>query len=197
VSAERAEGVRRDGWGLVARLFHWGVGSLVLVTIAIGAAMTSAGFEGIRNALYVGHKSIGVLILVAVPLRALWRLVTPTPELPSSISPRERRLAHATHLGLYALLLIMAVTGYLRTVGGGYPIEVLDALGVPPLVGEMEVWADRFSVIHAFTAYLLVAAIATHVAAVGYHAMFGERRILSRMWPPFASGRGDAQERRS
>ena len=189
--------MRERGWGLVARLFHWGVGGLVVVTIAIGAAMTSVGFEGVRNALYVAHKSIGVVILVAVPLRAVWRLLTPTPELPPSISPQERRLAHATHFGLYALLLLMAVTGYLRTVGGGYPIEVLDALGVPPLVGEMEVWADRFSVIHAFAAYLLVAAVATHVAIVGYHAMFGERRILSRVWPPLPSRPGDQPEETS
>lgn len=175
------------GWGRISRILHWSVGVLVFATIAIGVAMTSAGFEDVRNALYVGHKSIGVVLLVVVPLRALWRLVTPTPEMPTSISTGERRLAHAAHLGLYALLATMAVTGYLRTVGGGYPIEVLDALGIPPLVGEMPVWADRLSVIHAFVAYLLVAAIGVHVAAVGYHTLFGERRILSRMWPPLGA----------
>lgn len=182
------EGTGRSGWGRVSRLFHWGVAGLVFGTVVIGVAMTSAGFEGIRNSLYVSHKTIGVALLLLVPLRALWRLATPSPPLPDSIPAGERRLAHATHWGLYALLLVMAVSGYLRTVGGGYPIEVLDALGIPPLAGEMPLWADRLSVLHAFTAYLLVAVVAAHVAIVARHALFGEDAILSRMWPPWGSG---------
>jgi len=85
----------------------------------------------------------------------------------------------------------MAISGYLRTAGGGYPIELLDALGIPLFVGEMPVWADRFSVIHGFVAYLLVATIAVHVAAVLHHTLFGGVNVLSRMWPPVASDRDD------
>ncbi len=185
----------RSGWSTPSRLFHWVVALLILVTVPIGIAMTSEGFEGVRNGLYVAHKGIGVLILVLVPLRALWRWLTTEPPLPDEIPADERRLARATHLGLYALLLVMAVTGYLRTAGGGYPIELLDALGIPLIVGEMPVWADRFSVIHGFVAYLLVATIAVHVAAVVQHTLFGGVDVLSRMWPPVASGSGEADDR--
>jgi len=174
----------RSGWSTPSRLFHWVVALLIFATVPIGIAMTSEGFEGVRNGLYVAHKAIGVIVLVLVPLRALWRLVTPSPELPEEIPPKERRLARATHVGLYGLLLVMAVTGYLRTAGGGYPIELLDAAGIPPLVGELPVWADRLSVLHAFVAYLLVATIAVHVAVVLQHTLFGRVNVLSRMWPP-------------
>jgi len=181
------------GWGRASRLFHWLVALLVFATIAIGAAMTSVGFESVRSSLYVGHKAIGVALLLLIPLRAAWRILHPAPALPESIPQAEQRLASATHAGLYLLLFGMAVSGYLRTVGGGYPIEVLDAIGVPPLVGEFPIWADRLSVLHGFGAYLLIALIAAHISVVGYHALFGERRILSRMWPPFA--RGGAMQR--
>ena len=175
------------GWSVPSRVLHWGVAALVLVTILIGVAMTSEGFDGIRDGLYVAHKGIGVILLVLVTLRAVWRWATPSPPLPASIPETERRLATYTHRLLYALLFVMAVSGYLRTVGGGFPIELLDALGIPPLVGEMPIWADRLSVLHGFVAYLLVATVAAHVAVVVQHTWFGGTDILSRMWPPFRS----------
>ncbi len=177
------------GWSTPSRLFHWTVAALVLVTVPVGVAMTSEGFDGVRNTLYVSHKGIGVVLLVLVTFRAVWRWLTPAPKLPASIPEGEQRLARFTHRLLYVLLFVMALSGYLRTVGGGYPIELLDALGVPPLVGEMPVWADRLSVLHAFVAYLLVATVAVHVAVVVQHTLFGRTNLLSRMWPPFRSGR--------
>lgn len=177
-----------NGWSTPSRLFHWSVAALVVVTIPIGIAMTSEGFDSIRNGLYVAHKGLGVVLLVLIVGRVAWRLITPAPPLPSTIPDGERRLAAFTHRLLYVLLVVMAVSGYLRTVGGGFPIELLDALGVPPLVGEMPVWADRLSVLHGFVSYLLVATVAVHVAAVLQHTLFGKTDILSRMWPPFGSG---------
>jgi cytochrome b561 len=160
---------------------------LLVVTIPVGVAMTSEGFDGVRDGLYIAHKGIGVVLLVLVMLRAVWRWVTPAPALPTSIPEGERRLARVTHRLLYVLLFVMAVSGYLRTAGGGYPIELLDAIGIPPLVGEMPVWADRLSVLHGFVSYVLVATIAVHVAAVLQHTLFGRTDVLSRMWPPFGS----------
>jgi cytochrome b561 len=176
-----------SGWSVPSRLFHWTVAALLGVTIPVGIAMTSEGFDTVRDGLYVAHKGIGVVLLVLVALRAVWRWLTPSPPLPSSIPEGERRLARLTHRLLYVLLFLMAVSGYLRTAGGGYPVELLDALGVPPLVGRMPVWADRLSVLHGFLSYVLVATIAVHVAAVLQHTLFGKTNVLSRMWPPFGS----------
>ncbi|MEM5499502.1 cytochrome b/b6 domain-containing protein [Paraglaciecola mesophila] len=65
------------------------------------------------NALQI-HLSIGVTVAVVVVLRILWRSASPMPkEEPGS------KLAHlAAHLGhyaLYAVIIIMPITGYLGT----------------------------------------------------------------------------------
>ena len=165
---------------------------LIVTTVPVGIAMTSEGFRGISDALYVTHKGLGVLILATLVLRLLWRLVGPSaPPLPEAIPHLERRLARWTHRLLYALVGAMAITGYVRTVGGGFPIELLDVLGVPPLVSENEVLSTRLSVTHKFLSYVTVAVLALHVGAVMQHTLITRNGVLWRMWPPWR-GRGSS-----
>jgi len=165
--------------------------AMILVQVPAGIAMTSEGFRGISDALYITHKGMGVLVLVVLAARLAWRLLgPPPPPLPEAIPPEERRAARWAHRGLYLLVGLMAVTGYARTVGGGFPIELLDALGIPPLLPENEAWADRLSVAHKFLGYATVAAVALHVGAVVQNTVFVRNGILSRMWPPWRGGGG-------
>ncbi|TVR53740.1 MAG: cytochrome b [Gemmatimonadales bacterium] len=173
----------------ITRLFHWVIAALVFVMIPVGIAMTSEGFAELRNQLFILHKGLGTVLLVLVALRILWRLLHKPPPPPPTMSLLQRRLAGLTHGFLYVLLVVMTVTGYVRVVGGGFPIELLDRFGIPTLLPEMPVWADRMSVLHKFTAYLLTGAIAAHIAAAVHHALFEKDGIMSRIWPP-VGGRG-------
>jgi cytochrome b561 len=177
------------GYDRGSRLFHWLVTVLVCITVPIGIAMTSEGFDGWRDAFFVTHKALGIVILVVVLLRGAWRILHPAPPLPEAIPEAERRLARAGHRLLYLLLVGMAVVGYARTAGGGYPVEILDVMGIGPLVPEMHGIADALSVVHKFGAWLLVAVIAVHVALVLQHTFFGKTPILPRMWPPWGTKR--------
>ena len=91
------------------------------------------------------------------------------------------------HWGLYALLLTMAVSGYVRVTTGGFPIESLNALGIPPLLAKNEPLAKAAKAVHATCALGLIALIAIHVAAASYHGIVRRDGVFSRMWPPFSS----------
>ena len=178
-------------YSLPARILHWATFLAVAVTVPAGMAMTSEGFGDVSNSLYVLHKGLGVIILTLLLLRLLWRVAGPgEPELPGELPAQERTLVKWAHRGLYLLLGTVAVIGYWRTAGGGYPVEILDALGIPPLVPENESLSVKLSVAHKFLAYLAVVAIALHIAAVLHHTFLRGHRILPRMWPPWG-GRGD------
>ncbi len=204
-SPDAAAAARR--YGTVSRLFHWGTALLVFLMIPAGIAMTSSGFEGISNQLFVFHKGTGTILLVLVVLRLLWRVThTPPPPAPG-MSDVQARLADWTHTFLYLLLLVMTVSGYVRVVGGGFPIELLDRFGIPPLLPQMDAVAERASVLHKFTAYLFTAVISAHIAAAIHHGLAERARhragpgtdagtdtetrlgILGRMWPPVGGGR--------
>jgi len=174
---------------VVTRLFHWVIAAMVFIMIPVGIAMTSAGFEELGDQLFIVHKGMGAVLLVLVILRILWRLVHKPPPPPAGMTPLQRKLAAGTHAFLYVLLLTMTVSGYIRVVGGGFPIELLNRLGIPTFLPEMPEFAERMSVLHKFTVYLLTATIAAHIAAAMHHALFEKDRIMSRIWPP-VGGKG-------
>ena len=165
-------------YGTVARLFHWTVAVLVAVQIPAGIGMTSEPLLGVSAPLYILHKGSGVVLLVLVTARVVWRITHRPPAFPDYMPPLERRLANATHLAIYGLLVVMTVSGYVRTVGDGYPLEMLDALGIPTEV------AAAMLVIHQFAVIGLVALVAVHVGAVLRHHLIEGNPVLRRMWPP-------------
>lgn len=150
--------------------------------------MLSEPLARLSDPLFVAHKGLGAVLLLLVLTRLAWRLTHRPPPLPDFVSPREQRIAEATHITLYLLLVVMVVSGYVRTVGDGYPIELLDVLGVPPLMPIKPRVAAIAWVVHQFTAVALVAVIAVHVSAVLRHHVIDGHPILARMWPPFGGG---------
>lgn len=178
------------GYDTMARLFHWATFAMVAVLLPVGLAMTSEAFQPWADPLFVLHKGLGSVLLAVVLARLGWKLVRRGPDgpLPRGAPAVERRLASLTHATLYVVLLVQAGSGYVRTVAGGYPIELLDVLGIPPLLPEMPGVAEIMVVVHKLTAFLLTALVAAHVAAAVQHALVRRDGALGRMWPPVRRG---------
>ena len=189
-------GARYDGG---ARFFHWLFVLLFLAQVPAGIAMVVPAMIGdfpvlpgveqtTVDAIYVFHKGLGAVLLVVVFARLLWRITHPAPPLPDTIPELERRIAGGTHAFMYVLMVVAVVTGYVHVIGLGFPIELLDALGVPPLIPRMEGIAVVSSFVHRFTVILLVGVVAIHVAEVLRHHWVLKDGILGRMWPPLGGG---------
>ncbi|MBT8403598.1 MAG: cytochrome b/b6 domain-containing protein [Gemmatimonadetes bacterium] len=194
MTTDRTEAARPDagrGHGTAARVLHWATVVGLAVILPAGIAMTGEGFRSASSALYVLHKGGGVIVLLLVVVRLIWKAGSPPVDpLPETVAPLERRWAAGTHALLYGLLLFMGLSGYARTVAGGFPIELLDVVGVPPLLPEMPGLAVTLSVLHSFAGYLLVAVVALHVGAVARHAWVVRDGVPGRMWPPRAPRSG-------
>jgi cytochrome b561 len=168
----------------MTRFLHWTVAVMVLATIPIGVIMLQEGLaRSTQNLLFILHKNGGVILLLLVVLRILWRLATPAPALPAHLPDWQKRAAKATQILLYALLLIMAISGYIRVRAGGFPIEMLDALGVPGLVPRSDTLAEAAKTIHAYARFPLAALIALHIAA-GLKHLFVKDGVFQHIWPP-------------
>lgn len=169
---------------VVARLFHWVIALLVVLQIPAGIAMTSEPLAGAADPLFIYHKGMGAVLLVLVLARALWRFTHRPPPFPAYMSPLEQRIAGTTHIAIYVFLVVMTVSGYVRTVGDAFPIELLDAIGIPPLLPQMPRAAAAALVVHQFAVIGLVALVAVHVAMVLRHHLIDRNPVLARMWPP-------------
>ena len=146
------------GFGTVSRLFHWVTVLLVLVMIPVGVVMTQDVPRPLQDSLFILHKGLGPVVLVVVLLRLLWRAFHPAPPLPASVPPLQARVAKLVHAGLYFFLLVQAISGYVRVTAGGFPIETLESVGIPPLLPKSEGIGDIASTIHRISAFCLMAA---------------------------------------
>lgn len=168
----------------LTRLLHWGVGVMVLLTIPVGVIMLQEELaRPTQDLLFILHKNGGVLILLLVLLRIIWRLVTPAPALPPTTPTWQVRAAKAVQWTLYALLLVMAISGYIRVRAGGFPIEGLDALGIPALVPRSDALAEAAKSVHATARFPLAALIVLHIAA-GLKHLLTRDGVFGHIWPP-------------
>jgi cytochrome b561 len=171
-------------YGRVSRLFHWITVLLVMVMIPVGLVMIQEIPRPVQDRLFILHKGLGPVVLLVVLLRLGWRAFHAPPPLPDDLPLLQRRAAATVHAGLYALLLVMAASGYVRVTTGGFPIEALNALGIPPLFGKHEAVAAVAKRIHATAIIGLLSLIALHVAAATWHGLVRRDGIVRRMWPP-------------
>ena len=109
---------QRNGYTRTARLLHWVTAGLVLYQIPAGVLI--ANFE--LGPLYDLHKPLGTLILLLIIIRLAWRWAHPAPALPDHIPVAQRRAAVAMLWGLYALLLVQTLIGWIGTAA--YPAPV-------------------------------------------------------------------------
>ncbi len=56
-------------------------------------------------------------------IRLFWRYTHPAPQLPDSMSPLMKTLAHLGHLGLYFMLIAIPITGCLFSWSVGKPVH--------------------------------------------------------------------------
>jgi cytochrome b561 len=174
-----------------ARLFHWGMAVLVLATIPAGFIMVQDGLDrSLQNSLFLFHKNVGVLLLILVLGRLLYRWRHAPAPLPQDMPGWQRTAAGLSHGALYTLLLVMPVAGYVRVRAGGFPIESLDALGLPSLVPRSDALAEAAKAVHYYGGLAVAALIALHIGAAAYHGVLRRDGVFSRMWPPFG-GRAD------
>ncbi|ETX14356.1 cytochrome B561 [Roseivivax halodurans JCM 10272] len=175
----------REGYGRVARLFHWVVAVIVLMMVPAGLIMVQEGLpRPLQNTLFLFHKNVGVILFMLVVLRLIWRWSHPAPPLPADLPGWQVRAAALSHGALYAILLAMPVLGYVRVRAGDFPIEWLDAMGAPMLVPVSKPLAEAASRLHEIGGFVAIGLIALHLGAAIHHAVVRRDGVLGRIWPP-------------
>ncbi len=175
-----------DGYSTAARMMHWIVALLVLLMIPAGFVMVQKGIGRLlQDTLFLFHKNAGLLLFLIVVARLLYRQVNPPPALPADLPEWQCRAALLSHRGLYLLLLMMPIAGYVRVRAGRFPIEALDAMGIGTMLPRSDSLAGLAHWVHYVGAFALSGLLLVHVGAALHHAFIRRDGVFSRMWPPF------------
>ncbi len=169
-------------YGLVAITIHWLVALSVFGLFGLGYWMVDLSYydEWYRRAPDV-HRSIGILLLMVMVFRLVWRALNVSPESLPGHKRWEIRSAHMTHLLLYALIFVAMVSGYLITTADGSSISVFGWFEVPSVTGQVKGMEDIAGSVHYWATWALVGLAMVHAAGAFKHHLLDRDRTLRRM----------------
>ncbi|MGE0801886.1 MAG: cytochrome b [Lautropia sp.] len=174
-------------YGAVTKLLHWTVLLLFLHQYVGANLMTRVGQDTVlgmgQNLLYDWHKSIGLVILVLMVVRTVWRNLTPLPAWSPLLTENERRLSHRLELFAYLMLLALPLTGYLFVMAGDYGVNLFSQWRLPNPIGKIPTLANWSWFLHVLFAYVALVVVAWHVGHVLKKHIDSDGRFLQRMLP--------------
>lgn len=174
----------KEGYGLVHWLIHWVTAGLVLWLLWLGLGMVDLPLSPAKFEAYALHKSLGLTVLLLVLLRLAWRRATGVPALPGGMSRIETVLATAVHHGLYLLLLVLPLSGWLYSGATASPANWFGFFPVPDLIAANETAAKVFRTVHDIAGKLLMLCVFLHVAGALKHHFISRDTVLKRMLLP-------------
>lgn len=173
----------RQQWSGISKALHWLIAVLILVMAWLGLTMGDMPNGPGKIATYALHKSIGLSILALMVLRLGWRLYAGAPA-PVAGTPRwQARIAAATHVALYLLLLALPLTGWLLNSAAGFPLQWFGLFNLPSIAARDEALHALAVQTHEVLFWALVVLVLMHAAAALHHHLFLGDATLARMLP--------------
>jgi cytochrome b561 len=166
---------------------HWITAALILVNLLLGVSMVQLPISPRKLNWYLWHKSIGATVFVLTSLRLAWRAWRPHPA-PVPMPPWQQRAARVSHASLYALMLLIPLSGWLYSSATGVQVLYLGLVPLPNLLPKDRTLAAVLRVVHVSLNVLLVTVVAIHVAAALKHHFVDRDGVLARMLPVLRAG---------
>jgi cytochrome b561 len=173
----------QDRYGVVTQLLHWAIVVLIIVQYVLANKADDLPLGSAKIATLAQHKSFGITILFLALLRMTWRWMNPVPGVPSTM-PRWQRLgAHASHLGLYALLFVTPLLGWTMSSARNFSVSWFGLFTLPDLVSPNRPLYDFLHEAHEVAAKLIFGLALLHAAAALKHHFIDKDNVLRRMLP--------------
>lgn len=175
----------KEGFGLVAILFHWIAAILALGLFASGLWMTGLSYyDPWYHRAPDLHRAFGVTLALLLVLRLAWRLLNPRPRPEPGMQRWERVAAAITHWAMYVLLFAIIAAGYVLSTADGRSVDVFGLFSVPPLFGNIRHLEDPAGELHYWMAMTLAALVILHTLAAFKHHILDRDRTLLRILVP-------------
>lgn len=173
-------------YGYIAQILHWVMAISFLGMFIVAEVMmnmttlpTNTFFGQGKWALYGLHKSVGILLLLLIVLRILWKFSNPRP--PILGRGIQKILASITHVGLYGVMLALPISGYIMSSAGGYGVKVF-GYKLPDLLGTNKPLADIAHNVHHYASEAVYVLIVLHLVGALYHHYVVKDSTFIRMF---------------
>jgi cytochrome b561 len=161
----------------VAKWLHWLMAAMIIGNLAGGL------LHDVNPQLIMPlHKATGITILFLTLLRFGWRLTYRPPAYPASMANWERWASTIAHNALYALMVLVPLTGWLMSSAGSRPLTWFGLFDIPKLpVEQTEAFGEIMEGRHELLAFALIGLLVLHIAAAVRHHYVKKDGMLARM----------------
>ncbi|MCY4428179.1 MAG: cytochrome b/b6 domain-containing protein [Halieaceae bacterium] len=168
-------------WNPGAKFLHWLLALCIAVAATLGWLAESAEISPAKVQLFVWHKSTGLTVLALMILRLLWRQLQAPPAELLELTVGTRRLARLGHWAMYAVALLLPLSGWILNSAANFPFRWFGWFTVPMLTGPDEALQNAASLAHVSLFVVLLALVVGHIGMACKHHRDGVplmRRIL-------------------
>lgn len=169
------------------RILHWAMALIIIGLIWAGITMVALpDKDPVKYGVFFPwHKSFGMLVLLLVVARLLIRFRSIIPPLPHGLSRLETRAAEAAHIALYALMILVPLSGYaMSSVYTQSDGVFFFGTYIPEWIPKDDAWFKPLFDLHRALAFTLLGLLAVHIGAALKHRFLDRNRekdVLSRM----------------
>jgi cytochrome b561 len=171
-----------NSYGSIAKFFHWLIALCVVVLLVLGFIMGAFKNKALNDALYMIHKSIGLLVLLLMLLRIAWRFFNVEKQL-VYLPLWQKRAARSVHELLYLILIVMPLSGWILTVSEGNAPTFFTLFTVPLPLAKDKAIADIADDTHKTLAWVILALVSLHILAALKHYFYDKDSVLQQMLP--------------
>ncbi|MBL4775523.1 MAG: cytochrome b [Mariprofundus sp.] len=166
------------GWITIA--LHWLMAMMIFGLFGLGLWMVELGYydSWYHDAPYI-HKAVGMLLLMLLLFRFVWRLSNTRPDLMGA--RWEQLIALTVHRSHYLLLFGVTMTGYLIPTAESVGIDVFGLFIVPASFSFTKEQADLIGLLHLYIAWAVIGLAGAHAAAAMKHHVIDKDITLLRM----------------
>jgi cytochrome b561 len=162
---------------------HWSVALLIFATFPLGLYMHDLALTPTKLRLFSYHKWLGVTILLLSLIRIWIRATDRAPVAPPAGPHWQQLAANAAHALLYALILVIPISGWLMSSAQGFQTVWFGVVPIPDIVPKNKDLASLLKLVHKDLNFFMLGVVVVHVLGALQHQFVMRDGVLSRMIP--------------
>ena len=168
-----------NGYGLLAKLFHWITFIALIIQVPFGFYLVSLEFSDRRIDLENIHILLGISIFYFVLFRLIWKFINPRPKPWRKFFKGQTLIAGINHFLLYLSIFAITISGIFKKLYMGEKLDfIFFTYGFEKDDFQL---ADLFYEVHIYANYLLIALVLIHILAVIVHHYIFRDKILKKI----------------
>jgi cytochrome b561 len=188
---EEYRSMSQERYSRTAMLLHWLIAAALAFQFGLGEAMEDAPPGPQAFDIVQFHKAFGMTILLLTVIRVAIRFSRPRPAVMADAGWAQK-LAGAVHWGLYAIMILAPLSGWLAASTGriSVPVDMFGLFHWPdfPGVAGMEAGArhdlhELGETIHGVLAKAMLGLFLLHIAGALRHQYLLRQPTIERMLP--------------